>query len=191
MTVNPDQTDSASRDVARIHRVLTQAIREWTGAEHSAQCEERLLSHVRDEMVRLHDSGNFAPSEIPQVDAAVQIVRDHQQTASHTVAVLGMAVMSALTQLGRTPLAVELGRLAQSTMQRLAESDPANAAWQRDLAVSHYKLAMFARQSGDDAGYEAELRECFLVLNGMKQRSLHFDPQMAQVYQQLARMFGG
>ena len=75
--------------------------------------------------------------------------------------------------------------------QRLAESDPANAAWQRDLSVSHDKLAMFAQQGGDDAGCETELRECFRVLNHMKQRNLHFDPQMAQVFQQLAGMFGG
>ena len=73
--------------------------------------------------------------------------------------------------------------------QRLAESDPANAAWQRDLAVSHYKLALFAQQSGDDAGFEAELRECFLVLDRMRQRGLHFDPQLAQVYQQLSAKF--
>ena len=49
---------------------------------------------------------------------------------------------------------------------------------------------MFARQSGDDTGFEAELRECFLVLDRMRQRGLHFDPQMAQVYQQLVGMFG-
>ena len=33
--------------------------------------------------------------------------------------------------------------------------------------MSHYKLAMFAQQSGDDAGFEAELRECFRVLDQM------------------------
>ena len=42
-----------------------------------------------------------------------------------------------------------------------------------------------------DAGFKAELRECFLVLDGMQQRGQHFDPQTAQVYQQLAGMFGG
>ena len=33
------------------------------------------------------------------------------------------------------------------------------------------------------------LRECFLVLDQMKQRRLHFDRQMAQVYEQLAAHF--
>ena len=93
--------------------------------------------------------------------------------------------------------------------QRLAESDSAEssfaprtnvgsrsdprqwAAWQRDLSVSHYKLAMFARQNGDNAGVEAELRKCYLVLHQMPQRNLHFDPQMAQLDQQLAQAVGG
>ena len=34
------------------------------------------------------------------------------------------------------------------------------------------------------------LRACLSVLDGMKQRGLHFDPQMAQVYEQLAGLFG-
>lgn len=54
-----------------------------------------------------------------------------------------------------------------------------------------FMLAMFAQQSGDEAGFVAELRKCFLVLDGMKRRGLHFDPQMAQLYQQLAGKFGG
>ena len=95
------------------------------------------------------------------------------------------------TAQGNLPEAQRLFGESLRIAQRLADSDPANAAWQRDLAVSHYKLAGFARQSGDDAGFEAELRECFRVLDQMQQRNLHFDPQMAQVYQQLAGMFGG
>ena len=75
--------------------------------------------------------------------------------------------------------------------QRLAESDPANAEWQRDLVVSHHKLAMFAQQSGDEEGFVNELRECYLVLDGLHQRGLHFDPLLVQVYQQLAGAFGG
>ena len=74
--------------------------------------------------------------------------------------------------------------------QRLAESDPANAEWQRDLAVSHFKLAHHSRASGDEAGFVAELRDCYLVLDGMRQRDLHFDPALAQVYQHLTGMFG-
>ncbi|MCX6873601.1 MAG: tetratricopeptide repeat protein, partial [Verrucomicrobia bacterium] len=72
--------------------------------------------------------------------------------------------------------------------ERLAASDPANAAWQRDLAVSHFKLYQFAQKQGDEAMQQAKLRACFLVLDSMKQRGMHLDPQSAQVYAQLAGM---
>jgi len=90
-------------------------------------------------------------------------------------------------------LATAQGNLPEA-QRRFGESlriAPANAEWQRGIAVSHYKLAMFARESGDDAGFQAELRECFLALHHMQQRGLQFAPQLAQIYQQLAGMFGG
>ncbi len=79
----------------------------------------------------------------------------------------------------------------RACLSRLSASDSGNAGWQRDLAVSRYMLAMYARQREDQAGLVEHLRECFAVLDRMKQRGLHFDPQMAQVYQQLAPMFDG
>lgn len=74
-------------------------------------------------------------------------------------------------------------------LQHVAESDPGNAMWQRDLAVSHHNLAMLAQQEGNNAQSEVELRACFDVLNGMCQRSMHLDPEMEQVYQQLSEIF--
>ena len=91
---------------------------------------------------------------------------------------------------GNLPEAQRLFGESLRIRQRLAESDPANAAWQRDLAVSHFKLAHYARASGDDAGFQRQLRECYHVLHQMQARNLHFDPQLAQVYQQLAGTFG-
>lgn len=75
-------------------------------------------------------------------------------------------------------------------MRRLVESDSANATWQRDLAVSYYQLASIAQDRGDTAGYIAELNQSYLVLQEMRQRGLHFDRQMARIYQQLDEMFG-
>ena len=65
------------------------------------------------------------------------------------------------------------------------------AAWQRDLSVSHSKLSQFAQKKGDEAMMETSLQACFTVLDAMKQHGLHMDPQMAQVYGQLAGMFCG
>jgi len=58
------------------------------------------------------------------------------------------------------------------------------------LSCTTTSRAYFAQEHGDDAGFQAELRACYLVLHQMQQRSLHFDPTLAQVYQQLAGMFG-
>jgi hypothetical protein len=38
---------------------------------------------------------------------------------------------------------------------------------------------------------EAALRACFGVLEGMKERGMHLDPQAAQIYEQLAPRLGG
>ena len=94
------------------------------------------------------------------------------------------------TAQGNLPEAQRLFGESLRIAQRLAESDPANAEWQRGLAVSHYEMAYHAKSNGDEEGFINELRECFLVLRRMQQSGLHFDPQMAQVYQQLNQRFG-
>jgi tetratricopeptide (TPR) repeat protein len=74
--------------------------------------------------------------------------------------------------------------------ERLTASGPTNAEWQRDLSVSHFKLSQVAQKQGNEEMRRASLQACFNVLDGMKQRGLHMDPQMAQVYEKLAGMFG-
>jgi tetratricopeptide (TPR) repeat protein len=96
-----------------------------------------------------------------------------------------------LSAQGDLSAALSTYRASLAIRERLAAADPGNAGWQRDLAVSHYKLAMFAREGQDQAGFVENLQRCFAVLDGMQRRGLHFDPQMAQVYQQLAGAFGG
>jgi hypothetical protein len=78
---------------------------------------------------------------------------------------------------------------AKTITERLAASDPANAAWQRDLAVSHFKLFQLAQKSGDEAMMQAELRACFTVLDGMKRRGLHMDPPAANLHAQFQAVF--
>ena len=74
--------------------------------------------------------------------------------------------------------------------ERLAASDPTNAAWQRALAVSHSSPSRSPQKAEDEAMMQAELRACFLVLDGMKRRGLHMDPPIANLHGQLAGMFG-
>ena len=89
---------------------------------------------------------------------------------------------------GNLPEAQRLFGESLQIRQRLSDSDPGNAAWQRDLAVSHHTLAMLAEQKGEHLELMTERRACFKVLDGMRQRNLHFDPQMEQVYQQLSKL---
>ena len=135
----------------------------------------------------------------PPRDALRRIVPDPErgepQFASDAEEAAAREIVRAL---GGFTLAVEQVALhfglhpeAKAIAERLAASDPANAEWQRGLAVSHFKLSQFAKTKGDGAMMEAELRACFTVLNAMKQRGLHMDPQTAKVYGQLAGRFGG
>ena len=149
LTVNSDQTDSAPRDVARIHRVLQQAIRDWTGKQTCAERDESLLGQVLNHIGLLSSTGYLPPGAIPQVEAAVQVVRDRRPSDSRLVALTAMWLARPLAQLGRTPLALELGQLAQIALQQLAASDPANAAWQRDLSLSFGKLGELATAQGN------------------------------------------
>ncbi len=71
----------------------------------------------------------------------------------------------------------------------LATIDPANSGWQRELAVSHFKLSQVAQEKGDESMTNAELRACFSVLDGMKQRGMHLDPPTANLHSQFAPHF--
>jgi hypothetical protein len=48
-------------------------------------------------------------------------------------------------------------------LERLAASDPGNAAWQRDLIVSNVKLAETRAGSGDGQGAVAHYRQALAV----------------------------
>ena len=47
--------------------------------------------------------------------------------------------------------------------QRLAEQDPGNASWQRDLSVSHNKIGDVLRAQGDLDGALGEFRASFEI----------------------------
>ena len=73
-------------------------------------------------------------------------------------------------------------------LERLASSDPGNAEWQRDLAVSHYKLAQVANEAGRQEEAVGHVLRCREVLRGMRERGMHLDPTAATVLEQLERM---
>ncbi|MEZ5328697.1 MAG: hypothetical protein R3F19_26930 [Verrucomicrobiales bacterium] len=86
--------------------------------------------------------------------------------------------------------AASLFSQSKDIRERLALADPGNAGWQRDVAVSHFKLFQLAQKRGDEAAQAKARGECLAVLDGMRQRGMHFDPEMAQVYDWLKGMSG-
>lgn len=70
-----------------------------------------------------------------------------------------------------------------------AAAEPSNSQWQRDLVVSYYKLATFAKQtnSGDATAY---WQKCLVVLRRMRDRQMFIDPPVAQLFQQLENQYG-
>ena len=58
---------------------------------------------------------------------------------------------------GNLPEALQSYRARHDIAERLAKSDPGNADWQRDLAVSHAKLGTTSLQAGKTADARAAL----------------------------------
>ena len=59
---------------------------------------------------------------------------------------------------GNLTAALQAYRDGLAIAERLAQADPGNAKWQRDLAVSHAKLGLSLRRSGDVTGALAAFR---------------------------------
>ena len=55
--------------------------------------------------------------------------------------------------------------------ERLARADPANAGWQRDVAVSQFRLGVFALRSGDLAEARRLLTAGRAIVAGLAARS--------------------
>ena len=100
-----------------------------------------------------------------------------------------MALTDPLIQLGRTPQATELGQFALTVLQRLAESDPANGEWQRDLWVSYWRIAKLLeqQQSSDAITY---WRKAYDTMAAMEKAGLFVSPQDQQFLIRLRQKIG-
>lgn len=72
----------------------------------------------------------------------------------------------------------------------LLRANPESAQAARDVVVSHYKLAQFGRQSGDEAMTARHLRECHRLLHERISRGVTFDPPIRGLYRQFHEAFG-
>src|ERR1700736_4303706 len=72
---------------------------------------------------------------------------------------------------GKLADALKSYRARQVIILRLANSDPGNAEWQRDLAVSFGKLGLVHKQSGDKAKALDALRQGQTIMAHMTKLS--------------------
>ena len=85
-------------------------------------------------------------------------------------------------QRGNLPDALKSYRDSLAIIDRLAQADPGNAGWQRDLSVSYAKVAVVFRSTGENADALTALRQGQAIMARMTQLS----PDNAQWKQDLA-----
>ena len=64
----------------------------------------------------------------------------------------------------------------QLIRERLAASDPGNAGWQRDLAVSYYMLGALAEEQGREADLKRHWRAMLAIFDALDRQGLHISP---------------
>ena len=74
--------------------------------------------------------------------------------------------------------------------EHVADQVPTNADWQRDLWVSHWKLASLAETSGRTDEAKTHWRKAYDQLSGMKQRGSHLTPNDEDCLKQLRAKVG-
>ncbi len=73
--------------------------------------------------------------------------------------------------------------------ETLAAADPDSAQAERSVSVSHFKLFSFYRASEDEPQAIEHLNKCFAILNSFVREGRPMDPQMRELYAQLAPIF--
>ena len=61
--------------------------------------------------------------------------------------------------------------------KKLAEGDPTNTGWQRDLAYNYWRLADLSERRNNDGEAKGYWKQAFDVLSGIEKRGLHLSPE--------------
>jgi tetratricopeptide (TPR) repeat protein len=75
-------------------------------------------------------------------------------------------------------------------LEKLSGNNAQSARAVRDIVVSHYNLAQFGMQSGDEELAGQHLAECHGILHRLISSGVTFDPPIMSLYEQLHGMFG-
>ena len=144
-----------------IHRLL-QAVQEdgLREAEQAEWTRRALVALGRAFPQANHRNWHVCEALVPHALAVSGHAARHKVLAREAGLLPGL--VGSFFQL-RGQMSASLAPMEQATVafERLAAADPGNAAWQRDLAVSHIKLGDVRRAQGDLPGalreYEADL----------------------------------
>ncbi len=146
----------------------------WTDALHE-QCRLRFEQGKR---AQSHETLEAALDFFRQTEASARQMMQHEPTNPRGESDLSRSLIcvgDVKTSMGNLPAAADAFRSALEVQQRLAASDPANAARQRDLWVSHWEIANLLEKQGAAAAQQ-HWRAAHDILAGMVQAGLHVSP---------------
>ena len=136
---------------AALHLALQELDQEgWLGGPE-------LVEVGRAQLWYRHDRGECPVSEAEATEL-LALARKHSAPAG--VGYTLILVSDVCNRLGHLADAVAAAKESRTIRQRLADSDPDNAGWQRDLAVSLDRLGELAVAQGDLAAALRSFTEC-------------------------------
>jgi tetratricopeptide (TPR) repeat protein len=101
------------------------------------------------ELGRLHETTGSLVEALTAFEAALAAARRTRDERDESAALNDIG--DVLVEQGNLPEALKSFRDGLAIRDRLAQADPGNAGWQRDLSVSHAKLAAVFRREGETA----------------------------------------
>jgi len=143
---NPDRQEFS------VHRLVQDVTRRSLSGADARAALTQALGWLDDAFMGDADDPRQRP-KMERLAPHVRAATEHGAGAGIGVPTAALSVRLADLLLDRVALAeIEpLYRRALAIFARLAQADPGNAGWQRDLAVSHAKLASPFRKGGENA----------------------------------------
>jgi tetratricopeptide (TPR) repeat protein len=133
---------------ARMHRVVQEVVQGLLTESERERFRQRVLAWIERRTIANWDS-HQKYDDLKEIEAVVALIRNSKKNPERRMGQCALWLVGIHMTLGKLSVAKELAELALQIAQRLARSDPGNAAWQRDLFVSLNKLGDLAVAQGN------------------------------------------
>ena len=134
----------------QMHRVLQEVIRSRVESDRQQSRQTQVDQLIRQHAFAIADRGYLVPTDHQYILA--MLAHSRIQSMNPVLALAMRALVSPLMTRGQLKQAADCAATAHEELERLASSDPENAAAQRDLSVSYSKLGDVCVAQGDLAG---------------------------------------